>query len=67
MNKFDFTKDEYDYIIQQCPFTDEECKIFDMRRNGNHTVEQMADILFLHPRTVKRRIESINRKISRVI
>jgi len=66
MFKFDFTKDEYDYFIEQCPFTEEELKVFEMRRRGK-SVCYMAQQLNVCERTVKRRIKSVHRKIMKLL
>lgn len=66
MNKFDFSHKEYLRLLDVCPFSDEEIKVFDMRRRGKSTIE-ISMALSLSDRTVGRRIESIVRKISKEI
>ncbi len=66
MNRFDFTKDEYDHFIEQCPFSEEEIKIFSFRRLEK-SIKYMSVELDLSERTINRRIKSIARKILKVI
>ena len=62
MIRFDFTKTEYEHFMVECPFTDEEKRIFLMRRKGK-TTKYMSFELNISERTIKRRIKSINTKI----
>jgi len=66
MYKFDFNKTEYEYFIDQCPFTDEELKVFEMRRRGK-SVCSMSYELNISERTVKRRVASVYRKIMKLL
>lgn len=66
MYKFDFNKSEYDYFIDECPFTDEEIEILSLRRRGK-SVCCIAMRMNLSERTVQRRIKSINNKILKAI
>jgi len=62
MFRFDFTKKEYDCLIERCCFTDEELKVLDMRRRGK-SICYMSIKLNLSERTIKRRIKSAYKKI----
>lgn len=64
MQKFDFSYAEYQRFIEQCPFTDDELQIFDMRRKGKSNI-QISMALNISDRTVARRIKSITRKIDK--
>lgn len=66
MERFDFSYEEYQKFIAQCPFTDEELKILEMRRKGKSII-QVSMELNLSDRTVERRIKSICRKIIKEI
>lgn len=66
MNRFDFSHEEYQKFIVQCPFTDEELKILEMRRKGKSII-QVSMELNLSDRTVERRIKSICKKIIKEI
>jgi len=64
--KFDFNKNEYDYFIENCNFTDRQKNILDMRRKGCSIVQISLD-LYLSERTINREIKSIKRKIFKAI
>ena len=66
MQKFDFSYSEYQKFIQQCPFTDEELKVLELRRKGKSVIE-ICFALNMAERTVTRRIKSISRKIIKEI
>ena len=66
LNKFDFTRTEYEYFLAECPFTDEEKQVFDLRRNGKSIV-QISFELNMSESTVSRRIKSITKKVKKVI
>lgn len=66
MIRFDFSKDEFEYFKDQCPFTDEEVRVFEMRRRGK-SVCCMAQELNVCERTIKRRVKSIHNKILKLI
>lgn len=66
MYKFDFNKTEYEYFLNECPFTDEEKKVFELRRKGK-SVYGMSFDLNVSERTIKRRIASVNKKIKKAL
>ncbi len=66
MNKFDFTKAEYDNFIDQCPFSEDEVKVLTLRRRSK-SITYMARELNCSERTINRRIKNISKKILRVI
>ena len=66
LNKFDFTRTEYEYFLSECPFTDEEKQVFDLRRKGKSIV-QISFELNVSQSTVSRRIKSITKKVKKVI
>jgi len=66
MYRFDFNKSEYEYFIDECPFTDEEIEILSLRRRGK-SVCCISMRMNLSERTVERRIKSINNKIIKAI
>jgi DNA-binding NarL/FixJ family response regulator len=63
---FDFIKAEFDFFIENCGFTDEELKVFELKRRGKTHLE-IADELNYCERTIKSRIKSIKKKILRVL
>ena len=66
LNKFDFTRTEYEYFLAECPFTEEEKQVFDLRRKGKSIV-QISFELNVSESTVSRRIKSITKKVKKVI
>lgn len=67
--KFDFVKQELDYILENANFTEEQEKIFKMLtgKNGRETVIYIAMKMNLSERTVKRRIKQIKAKILKLL
>lgn len=64
--KFDFTRTEYEYFLSECPFTDEEKAVFDLRRKG-HSIVSISLELNMSESTVSRRIKSITKKVKKAI
>lgn len=65
--KFDFTKFELNYIIENANFTDEQLKIFNLLtgKNGRETIVAISFKMSMSESTVKRRIKEIKNKIKR--
>ena len=63
MEKFLFRWEEYQRLIERCPFTDEELQVLALRRKGC-SVTQISIKLNISERSVNRRIESIKNKIA---
>lgn len=63
--KFDFTEDEYNYIIKKAMLNDELSKILEMRIK-DYSIVKISMELHMSVRTVNRRIKEIKRKISRL-
>lgn len=66
----DFTKQEYDYFIENCGFTDRQIEILNLRRRGMSIVQismYEGKYLPISTRTVDREIRKIKRKILKVI
>ena len=63
-HKYDFSSAEYQKYVLNCPFTDEELKIFDMKRRGKSVIE-IGLALNLSERTVARRMDRISYKIQK--
>ena len=66
VNRFDFSYEEYQKFIVQCPFTDEELKVLEMRRKGKSIVAISIE-LNVSTSTVDRIIKSICNKILKEI
>ena len=67
--KFDFTRPELDYILENANFTEEQEQIFKMLtgRQGRQKVVYIAMKMNMSESTVKRRIKQIKNKILRLI
>ena len=67
--KFDFTKFELDYILENANFTEEQEKIFKMLtgKYGRQSVISISMQMNMSESTVKRRIKQIKSKILRLL
>ena len=67
--KFDFTKPELDYILENANFTIEEEQIFKMltSKYGRASIVNIAIKMNMSESTVKRRIKQIKNKILRLL
>ena len=66
LKKLDFNKNEYNYFIEYCNFSDRQKQILDLRRKGKSIVAISLE-LYLSERTVNREIKRIKHKIYKVI
>lgn len=66
LKSLDFSKNEYEYFIENCNFNERQKKILDRRRKGMSIVEIALD-LFISERTVNREIKKIKLKILKEI
>ena len=66
LNKFDFTRTEYEYFLAECPFTEDEKQVFDLRRRGKSIIAISLE-LNMSESTVSRRIKSITKKVKKAI
>jgi DNA-binding NarL/FixJ family response regulator len=64
LERFGYGYAEYQRLLEQCPFTDEERRVFDLRRRGKSVVE-ISMALNMSPRTVGRRLDSVKNKIAK--
>lgn len=64
--RFDFTKEEYNYLKDKLMLNDELSKIFEMKIKGYSNV-QIGMELHLSDRTLARRIKDLKKKIMRII
>lgn len=69
VNRFDFTKQEKDYILQNANFTEEQEKIFNMLtgKEGRKSIIAISFDMNMSESTVKRRIKQIKHKILRLL
>lgn len=62
----DFTKPEIEYIKEQANFTTQEAELF-LLRNGEHSLEECAEIMNVSVSTIKRINKKMKAKIIRII
>lgn len=62
----DFTRKECERLREECNFTPEELQVFDLRA-GNAMIVATSRKTAMSERTVNRRVDSIKRKIFRVM
>lgn len=62
----DFTKKELDYIIENVNFTRQETELFRLR-NGEHSLEECAELMNVSISTIKRINSKMKAKIIRII
>ena len=67
--KFDFTKPELDYILENANFTVEQEKIFKMltSKYGRASIVNISLTMNMSESTVKRRIKQIKHKIIKIL
>ena len=63
---FDFTKEEYEQLIDKCMFNEEMSKILELRIKG-YSRTQISMMLNISERTYDRRIRYIKNKIKKVL
>ena len=66
MAKFDFTKSEYEYIVEECMFNEELKTILEMLIK-NYSRTQIAMKLNMSERTLDKRIRVIKNKIKKIL
>lgn len=66
LKKLDFNKNEYDYFIEYCNFTDRQKEILDLRRKGK-TIIEITFLVNTSEATVFRELKKIKKKILKVI
>lgn len=63
---FDFSTEEYDYLVAKCNFVRDEKQIFEMRRKGMSRI-QISMELNMSERNVSKKLKSISRKIQKAV
>lgn len=66
MSKFNFTKDEYEYLVEKCMFNEEMALILELLIK-NYSRTQIAMKLNISESTLDKRIRFIKKKIIRVL
>ena len=64
--KFEFTEDEYNYIVKKAMLNEELAQIFKMRIM-DYSIIKISLEMHLSVRTVNRRIKELKKKILRVL
>lgn len=64
--KFDFTKDEYEYLKDKLMLNEEMSKILEMKIK-NKSIVEMSMELNVSESTISRRIDKLKKKIMRVL
>ena len=64
--KFDFTKDEYEYLKEKLMLNEEMSKILEMKIQ-NKSIVQMSMELNVSESTISRRVDKLKKKIMRVL
>ena len=69
VKKFDFTKKELEYILENANFTEEQEQIFKLltSKYGRQTIVYISMKMHMSESTVKRRIKQIKNKIIRLL
>lgn len=62
----DFTKPEIDFIKENANFTEQEETLFDLR-NGEHSLEECAELMNVSVPTISRINKKMKNKIIRII
>ena len=66
MSKFNFTKDEFEYLVDKCMFNEEMTTILELLIK-NYSRTQIAMKLNMSEATLDKRIKFIKKKIMRVL
>lgn len=64
--KFDFTRKEYERIIDELMLSDELSKVLRLRIEGK-SITEMSEILHCSESTINRRVKVIKRKLMKLI
>ena len=63
---YDFTKDDYEYLVNKCMLNEELSKILELKIKGESNIK-IADTLNISDATLSRRIKLLKKKIKRVL
>lgn len=64
--KFDFTRDEYEYLIDKLMLNEELSKILKMKIEG-YSIAEMSIKLDMSESSINRRIDKLKKKIMRIM
>lgn len=66
MKFFDFTKSDYDYIIQECMLDEEYQKLLEYKIKG-YSIIKMAQLLGVSEATISVMVKKLKKKIKKII
>lgn len=64
--KFDFTKDDFEYLVDKCMLDEEYQYLLEMKIKG-YSITKISLELNISERTANRRINKLKKKIMRVL
>lgn len=66
MKIFNFVKDETDFLIENCNFTDDELEVFKYKQKG-YSIIKIANLIHRSERAVNILVDSVTNKIIRTL
>ena len=66
MKFFEFTKSDYDYIIQECMLDEEYQKLLEYKIKG-YSIVKMAQLLGVSEATISVMVKKLKKKIKKII
>ena len=66
MKFFDFTKSDYEYIVNECMLDEELAKIFEMKIKG-YSITKIALELNMSESSVDRSVKQLKKKIAKIL
>ena len=66
MKFFEFTKNDYDYIVEQCMLDEEYKKLLEYKIKG-YSIVKMSQLLGVSEATVSVMVKKLKKKIKRII
>ena len=66
MKLYNFVKDEENFLIENCNFTDDELKVFKLKQK-DYTIVKIAMELHMSERTINTLVDKITNKIIRTL
>ena len=66
MNFFEFTKKDYDYIVEECMLDEEYQKLLEYKIKG-YSIIKMADLLGVSEPTISVMVSRLKKKIKKIL
>ena len=63
---FEFTKDDYDYIVEQCMLDDDYKKLLEYKIKG-YSIVKTAELLNVSEATVSLMVSKLKKKIKKIL